>query len=63
LTLVELADRCAAEGAAVHHSQLSKIERGIHPPRPHLRVVLARILDMKPDAFESNEPATPEVTG
>lgn len=59
LTLVELAGRCASEGVSVHHSQLSRIERGVHSPRPQLRLVLARILELQPDELEDQAPATP----
>lgn len=46
MTLRELAEKCATEGAPVGDSQLSKIERGLYTPRPKLRVVLARVLEM-----------------
>lgn len=46
MTLRELAEKCTTEGAPVGDSQLSKIERGLYTPRPKLRVVLARVLEM-----------------
>lgn len=44
-----LADKCAAEGAPVTDSQLSKIERGVCMPNPRLRATLARILGLDID--------------
>ncbi|MFD3777308.1 helix-turn-helix domain-containing protein [Streptomyces sp. NPDC058612] len=52
LTLVTLSARCASEGVPVHHSQLSKIERGLHPPRPQLRALLARLLELEGAVFD-----------
>lgn len=46
MSLRALAARCEEEGAPVSNSQLSKIERGLYTPRPRLRAVLARVLDM-----------------
>lgn len=46
LTLQALADRCARHGVSVTEAQLSKIERGVHIPRPRLRALLARMLDV-----------------
>lgn len=52
LTLRELAERCAAEGAPVDFSQLARIERGEHIPRPRLRAALAKVLDLDVNDFE-----------
>lgn len=46
MTLAELAERCEAEGAPVTEGQMSRIERGIFTPRPRLRAVLRRLLDL-----------------
>jgi transcriptional regulator with XRE-family HTH domain len=46
MTLEELAEKCAADGAPVGRSALSRIERGLHTPRPKLRSVLAGLLDI-----------------
>jgi transcriptional regulator with XRE-family HTH domain len=45
-TIQDLADRCAKEGHKVSIQQLGKIERGVHAPRPGLRAVLARLLEL-----------------
>ncbi len=47
-----LAKRCRAAGVKVHHSQISKIERGLHVPRPALRRVLCELLDMRSADFD-----------
>lgn len=61
MTLRDLAVQCAREGASVDNSQLSKIERGLHRPRPRLRSVLARILDLDAAAyFEAQRPRAPQ---
>lgn len=46
LTLRELAARCAAEGTPVDFSQLARIEKGMCVPRPRVRAVLAKVLDI-----------------
>ncbi|MEU2450089.1 MULTISPECIES: helix-turn-helix domain-containing protein [unclassified Streptomyces] len=53
LTLVDLANRCAAAGVPVTHSHLSKLERGLYTPRPHLRRALAELLDLDPIALDA----------
>lgn len=58
MTLQDLAGECAAEGAPVTDSTLSRIERGLQTPRPRLREVLARLLDMDIADFDHRE-ATP----
>ncbi|MFM9563286.1 MULTISPECIES: helix-turn-helix domain-containing protein [Streptomyces] len=63
LTLEDLAEKCAAVGAPVGRSNLSRIERGIQIPRPRLRSVLASLLDVDPvNAFEPCVPPD-EMTG
>lgn len=52
LTLRKLADACAAGGASVHYSQLARIERGLYTPRPELRAVLAKVLELEITDFE-----------
>ena len=52
LTLRGLADKCTAEGAAVHWTQIGRIERGLSVPNPGLRAVLAEILDLDVADFE-----------
>ncbi|MFM9628948.1 helix-turn-helix transcriptional regulator [Streptomyces galilaeus] len=52
MTLQELADKCAAGGAPVTESALSRIERGRHTPRPKLRAVLAGLLDLDFDEIQ-----------
>lgn len=51
MTLEELAEKCAANGAPVGRSALSRIERGMHVPRPRLRGVLAELLDLDVNDF------------
>ncbi|WP_374213687.1 helix-turn-helix transcriptional regulator [Streptomyces sp. G1] len=53
MTLRELAEICAADGAPVGQSTLSRIERGIQVPRPRLRSVLARVLQLDVNDFGS----------
>lgn len=45
-TQEDLARECAAAGVHVTYSALSKIERGLYTPRPKLRAVLAKLLDL-----------------
>lgn len=52
LTLPELAEKCTAAGAKTDDGNLSRIERGIQVPRPQLRSVLARLLDLDIEDFE-----------
>ncbi len=51
MTLEELAEKCAADGAPVGRAALSRIERGIHVPRPKLRGVLAQLLEIDVNDF------------
>ncbi|WP_079088883.1 helix-turn-helix domain-containing protein [Streptomyces scabiei] len=53
MTLEELAEKCAANGVPVGRAALSRIERGIHVPRPRLRGVLAELLEIDVDDFGS----------
>lgn len=43
----DVAANCAAYGQPVSDSQLSRIERGVHHPRPALLSVLAKVLDIE----------------
>jgi transcriptional regulator with XRE-family HTH domain len=52
MTLRDLADKCADNGATVHFTQLGRIERGLNSPRPNLRAVLAEVLELDVEAFE-----------
>lgn len=52
LTLRQLADECAAEGTPIDYGQLGRIERGESTPRPALRAVLAKILELDVNDFE-----------
>jgi len=52
LTLRQLADQCANEGVPVDFSNLARIERGEWNPRPQLRAVLAKLLDLDVTDFE-----------
>lgn len=52
MTLRDLAAKCAADGASVHWTQLGRIERGLNAPRPQLRSVLAKVLDLDVEDFE-----------
>lgn len=51
-TLSELADRCAGEGVRTAVSNLHRIESGAQVPRPGLRSVLAKLLELKVDDFD-----------
>lgn len=51
-TQEDLARQCAAAGVDVTYSALSKIERGLYVPRPKLRAVLAKLLDLDVAEFE-----------
>lgn len=55
LTLVRLAQRCAAAGVKVSPSEISRIERRIHIPRPALRRVLADLLGLKVTDFDEGD--------
>lgn len=44
LTVGQLAERCKAAGVPVSPSEISRIERRIHAPRPALRKQLAELL-------------------
>lgn len=44
LTMKQLSERCKAAGTPVSTSELSRIERHIHAPRPALRKQLAELL-------------------
>jgi transcriptional regulator with XRE-family HTH domain len=63
MTLRELAEKCAADGAPVGQSTLSRIERGKQIPRPRLRSVLARLLALDVDDFERHSQPDAEMTG
>jgi transcriptional regulator with XRE-family HTH domain len=45
-TLSQLSEQCAAQGVTTAISNLHRIETGEQVPRPGLRVVLARLLDL-----------------
>jgi len=51
-TQEDLVQRCSVAGVKVTYSALSRIERGVHVPRPKLRAALAKILDMDVSEFE-----------
>lgn len=51
-TQEDLARQCAEAGVPVTHSALGKIERGLYVPRPKLRAVLAKLLDLDVSEFE-----------
>ncbi|WP_432158887.1 helix-turn-helix domain-containing protein [Streptomyces sp. bgisy153] len=53
MTLRDLAEKCAADGAPVGESTLSRIERGLQVPRPKLRSVLAQVLQLDVSDFGS----------
>ncbi|WP_030659785.1 MULTISPECIES: helix-turn-helix transcriptional regulator [Streptomyces] len=57
LTLTKLAGRCAEAGVPVSHSHLSKLERGLYTPRPHLRLVLEQLLDLDLDPLAFTAPS------
>lgn len=46
LTMQQLAELCTAAGIRVSASEISRIERRIHIPRPALRKKLAELLDV-----------------
>lgn len=51
-TMLQLAEKCRAEaGVSVSTSEISRIERYIHAPRPALRKALADLLGMSTDDF------------
>lgn len=52
MTLRDLAAKCADNGASVHWTQLGRIERGLNSPRPQLRSVLAKVLDLDIEDFD-----------
>lgn len=52
LTLAELAAECTKRGAPATESAMSRIERGIHVPRPGVRKALADVLDLDVTDFE-----------
>ncbi len=55
LTLLQVADRCAALGEPVSEAQMSRIDRGHATPHPGLRAVLAKVLGLDAhDDFEKN---------
>lgn len=56
-TLQQLAERCAAEGVPTSVSNLHRIESGTQVPRPGLRVVLSKLLDIEVADFD-REPVT-----
>ena len=45
LTQAELAERCAEIGVPTTGMSISRIERGVHTPRPRLRWALNQLLD------------------
>lgn len=55
LTQQELAARCTQEGAPISDVALSNIERGVWSPRPRLRAVLCRILDLPNSYFDHHK--------
>lgn len=57
MTLRELAEKCATDGVPVGQSTLSRIERGKQVPRPKLRSVLARLLELDVNDFEHRSAA------
>lgn len=52
LSLAALAQQCREVGAPVSVSELSRVERHIHTPRPTLRRALADLLDLTAMDFE-----------
>lgn len=56
MTMKGLAERCKAAGVRVSISELSRIERRIHSPRPVLRKMLAEQLGLTVADFD--EPDT-----
>lgn len=58
MTQRDLAEMCAQEGVPVEECQISRIERGVNMPRPRLRALLARLLDLDYFAdFQAEPPA------
>lgn len=51
-TLQQLAERCAAAGVPTSVSNLHRIESGTQVPRPGLRVVLAKLLELDVSDFD-----------
>ena len=51
-TMKDLAAACEAKGVKVSTSEISRIEGGIHVPRPELRKVLAELLTLKVTDFD-----------
>jgi transcriptional regulator with XRE-family HTH domain len=51
-TLDDLAAKCAAEGVPTSVPNLHRIERTQQVPRPGLRAVLAKLLDLDVNDFE-----------
>lgn len=51
-TQEDLARQCAAAGVDVTHTAISKIESGTQVPRPKLRAVLAKLLELEVSDLE-----------
>lgn len=51
-TLQQIEEMCRDEGTPITYTQLSRIERGKATPRPALRAVLARLLDLDVAEFD-----------
>jgi transcriptional regulator with XRE-family HTH domain len=51
-TQEDLVSRCSDAGVHVTYSAISRIERGVHIPRPKLRAVLAELLELDINDFE-----------
>ncbi|MFF0138028.1 helix-turn-helix transcriptional regulator [Streptomyces sp. NPDC005227] len=58
MTQQALAEKCAKSGAPVNESHISRIERGVYTPRPKLRAVLAELLGLDIEAFETSADAS-----
>lgn len=58
-----LAKRCRDLGVSVSVSQISRIERRIHRPRPALRRTLAEVLGLTVMDFEWEPPESPDGHG
>lgn len=52
LTIKRLAEYCKAAGVKVSASEISRIERSIHAPRPALRKTLADVLGLAVTDFD-----------
>lgn len=63
LTGKALAQRCRKLGVSVSASEISRIERRIHTPRPALRRTLAEVLDLTIMDFEWETPEPPDGHG